>query len=454
MTAAHGSLPVLVWVAAATALALAALAGFLALWLSLRKSFRTAAQDRREHAPRANPEHPAALLATIQAVIEKLREQEKQVARLYQLERERARSTARLGDAVIRNMPTGLLLINASGLITLSNRAAERALGTGGLAYRSYREVFGADAPLARLVDACLEKRATFLREEIIHRTPAGDERRLGTTISPVEGQDPERAKATGALCLLSDLTELAALESQMRLRESLAALGEMSAGIAHEFKNSLGIISGYAQMLARELPPGEPLEAAGRIAGETRRLSQVVRELLQFARPIEAVEQPVALGALVEQVIAGEREEARGVRFRVEGEFVELTGDESLLRQALANLIRNASEAARERPAGGEVVVRGWLEEKASRPGASLSVADNGPGISPEALPKLFLPFYTTKAGGTGLGLAVVLKIVLQHGGRIEARNRAASGAEFTLWLPIGGKARTERLVTSASQV
>jgi two-component system sensor histidine kinase HydH len=453
MTAAHGSLPVLVWVAAATALALAVLPAYLALWLGLRRSLRAAVEDRREHLPRTDTEHPAALLAAIQAVIAKLREQEKQVARRYQLERQRALSTARLSDAVIRNMPTGLLLINASGLVTLSNRAAERVLGTAGLAYRNYREVFGADAPLARLIEACLEQRATFLRQEILHRTPAGEERRLGTTISPVESEEPERARAAGALCLLSDLTELAALENQMRLRESLAALGEMSAGIAHEFKNSLGILSGYAQMLARELPPGEPAEAAGHVVREARRLAQVVRELLQFARPVDAAEQPVALGALIEQIVAGEREAARDVCFCVEGEFPEVLGDERLLRQALANLLRNASEAARERPAG-RVLVRGWLQERMGRPGACLSVADDGPGISPEALPKLFLPFFTTKAGGSGLGLAAVQKIVLQHGGCLEARNRTAGGAEFALWLPIGGRTNTERLATPSSRV
>ncbi len=454
MTPAHGSLPVLVWVAAATALALAVFAGSLALWLALRKSFRAAVEERRGSGPGAKMEQPAALLAAIQGVISELQEQEKEVARLYQLERRRALSTARLAEAVIRNMPTGLLLINASGLITLSNGAAERALGTGGLAYRNFREVFGNDAPLARLVEACLEQRATFLRQEIAYRTPAAEERRLGTTISPVASEEPQPDKVAGALCLLSDLTDLAALESQMRLRESLAAMGEMSAGIAHEFKNSLGIISGYAQMLGRESPPGEFAEAAGHIVRESRRLAQIVRELLEFARPSEAAELPVALAPLVEQAVAGEREAARQVRFRVEGEFPEVTGDEALLRQALANLLRNASEAARERPEGGEVVVRGRLEKKASRAGASLFVADNGSGISPEALPKLFLPFFTTKAGGSGLGLAVVQKIVLQHGGCIEARNRSTGGAEFALWLPIGGKAGSELLASSLSRV
>jgi signal transduction histidine kinase len=467
MTGAHGSLSLLVWVATATALALATLAGFLALWLGMRKSLRAAEVGRRDR-PRAGVEHPAALLATIQAVIERLREQEKEAARLFRLERQRALSTARLSDAVIRQMPTGLLLINAGGLITLANPAAERALGTAGLAYRNFREVLGGEAPLARLLGACLDERATFLREELAHRTPAGEERRLGATISPVQTEEPGNQKPPGALCLLSDLSELAALEAQVRLRESLATLGEMSAGIAHEWKNSLGIVSGYAQMLARELPQGEAAEAAGQIVRETRRLAQAVRELLQFAGPMELAAEPVALAGIVEQVVADERRAAPEVCFRTEGEFGEVTGDGSLLRQALANLARNAAEAARAGRGGqprlpenrtgqacapedrsGRVTIRGALEERAGRPLARVSVADNGPGIPREALAKLFVPFYTTKPGGSGLGLALVQKIAVQHGGRIEARNLPEGGAEFTLWLPIRRRAGAEELAT-----
>jgi two-component system, NtrC family, sensor histidine kinase PilS len=454
MTGAHGSLSLLVWVAAATALALASLAGLLALWLGMRKSLRAAGEGRRDR-PRAGAEHPAALLATIQGVIERLREQEKEAARLYQRERQRALSTARLSDAVIRHMPTGLLLVNAGGLITLANPAAERALGTAGLSYRNFREVLGGEAPLARLLGACLDDRATFLREELAHRTPAGEERRLGATISPVEADEPGGKKAAGALCLLSDLSELAALEAQVRLRESLATLGEMSACIAHEWKNSLGIVSGYAQMLARELPQGEASAAAAQIVRETRRLSQAVRELLQFAGPMEVAAEPVVLAELVEQVVADEQRAAPEVCFGIEGEFGEVTGDGSLLRQAVANLARNAAEAAQAGPSGparrgGRVSIRGGLEERAGQPVARLSVADNGPGIPREALAKLFVPFYTTKPGGSGLGLALVQKIAVQHGGRIEARNLAEGGAEFTLWLPIRRRAGAEKLAKS----
>ena len=110
--------------------------------------------------------------------------------------------------------------------------------------------------------------------------------------------------------------------------------------------------------------------------------------------------------------------------------------GDEGLLRQAILNLVRNAAESAATRPSGGRVTLHGYLEQGA-RPGQRICITDNGPGISSEDLPKIFLPFYTTKANGTGLGLAVVQKIIIQHGGTIEARNQPEGGAEFIVWLP-----------------
>ena len=118
-------------------------------------------------------------------------------------------------------------------------------------------------------------------------------------------------------------------------------------------------------------------------------------------------------------------------------GEFGDVSGDDALLRQAILNLARNAAEAAADNPAGGRVIIRGEIDKSGPLPGQRISITDNGPGIPAEALTKIFMPFYTTKANGTGLGLAVVQKIIVQHGGSIEARNQPEGGAEFIVWLP-----------------
>lgn len=412
--------------------------GGLIVAYMLRRFFQ-GAQESEDAPPRPTEAGETAFAAaSVQAVIQKLREQERELARLHQVERERARQTERLSDAVTRNMPTGLIVVGANSLVNLSNPAAEAALGVGALQYRRYSEVLGPDSRLTELLQACLREGQTFQREEIDHRTASGDTRHLGVTISPV-GQN--QGKVTAALCLMSDLTELTLLQRQMRLKESLAALGEMSAGIAHEFKNSLATLSAYAQLIQQEAGPGEVEENAGKILSEARSLTHVVTEFLRFARPMEVQGEMVAMGALVERVLGEARETFGDVSFLSSGQFTDVAGDEGLLRQALLNLVRNAGETAPEARklsgSAGRVEVIGAVEERAGRRMQRVAVCDNGPGIAEENLAKIFLPFYTTKNSGTGLGLAVVQKIAVQHGGSAEAQNRPGGGAEFILWLP-----------------
>jgi signal transduction histidine kinase len=408
----------------------------------------------------------AFMTASMQGVIEKLRAQEKELARLHLMAQERAQESERLTEEVTRNMPTGLLLVNATGAIGSSNPAAEQALGVASLRYRSYKDVLGADSDLAGMLEECLREGKTFQRAEVEHLTPDGEARRLGATISPIfrpgrggrkmvraRAEDPEVApdsRPSGALCLLSDLTELVALQKQIRWKENLANLGEMSAGIAHEFKNALATVSGYAQMIRSEAPEGDIHESAERILDQTRSLTHVVTEFLRFAKPLEISYETVPMQTLVERVAAESCEGAPQATVVAEGAFTDIPGDEALLRQALINLIRNGIEAARESGAEPRVVISGTIEELAGRDWQRVRVADNGPGIPERDLPKIFLPFFTTKSEGTGLGLAVVQKIALQHGGSIEARNQArgeagsgagaaaGGGAEFLLWLPL----------------
>ena len=248
--------------------------------------------------PKPRSDNPAAFMtASMQAVIQKLREQEKELEALHRAERERAEQTERLSEAVTRNMPAGLVLLNSAGLITSANPAAELALGIKSLAYRRYNEVLGADSRLTQLIAACLEQGRTFRREEVEYITPSHELCQLGVTISPILRANGE---VSGAICLLSDLTELAALQKQIHMKENLAALGEMSAGIAHEFKNALATISGYAQMIRSEAKPGTEIREHGeKILDQTRALTHVVTEFLKFARPLELADEQVTLSLI-----------------------------------------------------------------------------------------------------------------------------------------------------------
>ena len=415
------------------------------------QSIGTASEDWTS--PKADVENPSAFMtASMQGVIEKLRAQEKELARLHLLAQERAQESERLTEEVTRNMPTGLLLVNATGAITSTNPAAEDALGIRTLRYRSYKEILGPESDLTHMLTACIRDGKTFQRGEIEHMTPEGAVRHLGVTISPIyrtvraplrplaDLAPPQAAemKVSGALCLMSDLTELIALQKQIRWKENLAALGEMSAGIAHEFKNSLATISGYAQMIRSEVKSGDVLESSERILDQTRALTHVVTEFLRFAKPLEICYETVPMRSVVDKVAEELRETIPTCVVEREGTFEDLPGDEALLRQALLNLARNGAQASQGVTENPRVTMSGTIEELGGRKWQRICVADNGAGIPEGDLQKIFLPFFTTKSEGTGLGLAIVQKVALQHGGSIEARNRTERGAEFLLWLPL----------------
>jgi PAS domain S-box-containing protein len=405
----------------------------------MRRFFQNTRDAHREQivtAPRT--ENPSAFMAaSMQGVIQKLRDQEKELERLHRLEKERAEHTERLSEEVTRNMPAGLLVVNTRGIISSANPAAEQVLGIRGLGFRRYSEALGESSELTKLLTECLATGKIFRREQVEHAAPGGARHLLGVTISPIR-----RGNETinGAICLLSDLTELAMLQQQVQLKENLAALGELSAGIAHEFKNALATISGYAQMIRAEAASGEASDNAERILEQTQNITHVVMEFLKYARPLEISNEPVALQGVVERVVAEVGEAHPQIRIRCEGPFGEVAGDEGFLRQALLNLARNAAEACASAANGGRVLLRGEIVRGEENGFQRISVYDNGPGIAKEALPKLFRPFFTTKANGTGLGLAVVQKIIVQHGGQVEARNRTEGGAAFIVTLPACG--------------
>src|ERR1700734_2907380 len=369
----------------AVALAVVLFAGIVVAAFLLRKFMRDQARANNEGwtTAKTDVENPSAFMAaSMQGVIEKLRTQEKELARLHSLAQERAQESERLTEEVTRNMPTGLLLVNATGAISSTNPAAEEALGMRTLRYRSYKEILGAESQLAHMLTACIRDGKTFQRGEVEHMTSEGEVRHLGVTISPIFRSaraatraaaeagtiPPTELRVSGALCLMSDLTELTALQKQIRWKENLAALGEMSAGIAHEFKNSLATISGYAQMIRSEVKPGDTRDSAERILDQTRALTHVVTEFLRFAKPLEICYETVPMQSVVEKVAEEVRETLPKCHVEFEGSFEDLPGDEALLRQALLNLARNGAQASQGVNERAQVTMSGTIEELGGR--------------------------------------------------------------------------------------
>ena len=379
-------------------------------------------------------------LAAYNGVIQKLKEQEGELQKLRQSERGRAATSESTSEAVLSNLSSGVLLFANNAMVRQANPSAKSILGFGALYGMHARDIFrgvtavrregiGDDAPEALLeaIDQCLRHGLPFRRIEADYRTPAGEQRVLGITVSPVRGTLGE---ALGAACLVSDLTEINTLGRQMREREKLSALGEMSAGIAHEFKNSLATISGYAQMLTRENDAASVRQFAGKIVGETANLTRVVTDFLNFARPQELHTEIVEVHPLLAECAAEVAAAGAQVDYGGIPEDLAVNGDRTALRQAFSNLLRNAAEAGEGRP------VRIEVSAQPKPGGVRLVFRDDGPGIAPEHLPRIFIPFFTTKTHGTGLGLALVQRIVTEHGGAIQVES-SPRGTVFTLSFP-----------------
>ena len=392
-------------------------------------------------------EAPGFTTAAYHAVIQQLKDKEQELQRLRQAAADRAAASENISAAVLANLASGVVLFNAAGLVQQANPAARQMLGYASAAGLHARDLFrgvsalraelphdGPPATVAHAVDQALRDGRVCRRLEADYATPSGQRRVLGITVSPVSGAAGERL---GAACLITELTEVRELARQVRLRENLAALGEMSAGIAHEFKNSLATISGYGQMLTADNDAETVRQFAAKIHAETDALSRVVTDFLRLARPQALSAVPIDIPELLQDC-------ARecGVELALTGlppAFADcIVGDPTSVRQCFSNLLRNSAEAAPG--AAVRVEVTGSLEPGQAR----LVLRDNAGGIPPDVLPRIFIPFVTTKAHGTGLGLALVHRIVTDHGGSITVANDGP-GAAFTLSFPaenVAGKA------------
>ncbi len=224
----------------------------------------------------------------------------------------------------------------------------------------------------------------------------------------------------------------------RLKEAENLALLGETAAAVAHELKNPLVAIGGFAQRLHRDLEPDHPhrpkLEI---IVDQVAHMEQMLREMLDYSRPLELNLAPQALDELVEEVmglcalLAQEAEVA--LVSRLEDGPTPTVMDSARIKQVLLNLVQNAVQAS---PRGGTVEVRARRQGRQ----AVVEVSDQGPGVPPEHRAKLFSPFFTTKQGGTGLGLAISRKIVVAHGGRLELDEARCQGSTFVMTLPLNG--------------
>ena len=343
----------------------------------------------------------------------------------------RAVASEQLSGQIVESLTAGLLVVDDAGGVEILNPAGRGLLDVSAeLLGADYRELLARAAPLRDAVAECLATGRPIVRRTL-EIPGAGRPSHFGVSVSPLGGN------RSGVICLFADLTNVVELEEQLRLKEALARLGELTAGIAHEFRNGLATIHGYSRLLAPDALPAAYRPYVEGIRNETEALGQVVTNFLKFARPETVSFAPVALGPLVRRASDDLRHELpAGTAIEVRGDFGDVQGDEVLLKQVFGNLLRNAAEACESVGLQPVITIDGDVDRK--RGSCGVSVADNGPGIPESVRHRVFQPFFTTRSRGTGLGLAIVQKIVVTHNGRVAVGVSSGGGARIDLTFPL----------------
>ena len=338
---------------------------------------------------------------------------------------------------VVASMANGLLSIDTDGRIVSFNQLALELLSLQESDVRGLNLHTIIDFQASGL-DQILGHSRPVLDCEIQHKNRLNEMIPLSLSATPILDESDQ---CNGAVIVLRDLREIKQLEEKVRRAEKLAAIGKLAAGVAHEIRNPLSSIRGFAQFLSQSLKnsPKEQ-EFAQTMVAEVDRINRVVTDLLTFAGPTKAEPVPTDITEIVEHCVrlVQADSESRNITIRLNiFDLSKVPLDSNQITQALLNLLLNAMQSVEP---GGTIEIGAALKPSDAR--LEIWVEDNGAGIEPDKLYKIFDPFYTTRAKGTGLGLAIVHKIVENHQGEIRIESPAAGkrkGCRFTLSLPTG---------------
>lgn len=361
-------------------------------------------------------------------VTKQLKEKEKELERLKSLAEQRAETVESYTENILQCVTNGVIAFDRHGIITTINRAACEilSLSMDAAIGKMCSDIFK-ESEICSAVSETLETSSSIVRMEAVLDRPGGG-LWLGYNTAVLSDRS---GGSIGVILSFSDLTEVKRLQEQVELRERLTAIGEMSAGIAHELRNPMGVMAGYLNLLSKKSDASNR-EIIANILTEIDGMNRIIGDLLTFARPAALNKTRVNIQEMLSGCL-GSVLQAKGDVGDITTELMlddcEVFLDEGLMRQAFCNIIQNAVEAM---PGGGWL----WIRANCGRD-ITIVVEDTGIGIPRERLKKIFLPFFTTKDKGTGLGLALAHKIILSHGGRIETESEEGKGTRFTIVLP-----------------
>lgn len=338
-------------------------------------------------------------------------------------------------ENVVENMPNGLISVDGEGKIVSINRNASELLELKGRRIRgvSFDQVIGRDIFDLR---ETLELGREVIEREVLCRTTGGRVVPVGISTTPLRDAD---GKNMGAVTILRDLREIRELQEKVRRSERLASLGRLASGIAHEIRNPLSSIKGFAQYFQGKLkPPSQDRGYADIMIREVERLDRVIAGLLDFARPQEPRPKSVSIGEILDHSLKLLQSDFQRKEIEVERNYddgdMNLNIDRDQITQAFLNIFKNSLESIE---GGGKLRVSLGLNPDKTM--VEIRVSDSGRGISRENLSRIFDPFFSTKKKGTGLGLAITLKIIENHRGEIGVDSSEGKGTTFRVLLPLG---------------
>lgn len=379
------------------------------------------------------------VLKTFQDSIRQLKEKEGVLERMRKEAEDQADRVGSFNEKILQSVPSGVLTVNCDKVITTFNKAAGFILDLSleSTLEKPYKMVFEKNIKMIYFLEETLKNEQDMLRQECEIDRPDGKKIWLGLNTSLLRDIDEQ---IIGVTIVFTDLTEKKVMEEQIALKKRLTMMGEMSAWIAHEFRNYMGTILGFSRLLERRLETDpEAQSMIFEITSELSAMEKLITELLSYSKKREINATTISLPSLIEKTVKSFTENPRyasaklGTTFEKALPMIEL--DPTLMRQAFSNLIQNALEVIEE---GGLVHVTVFRRSKDK---VQVEVTDDGSGISQELLGKVLLPFFTTKESGTGLGLALSHKIVLSHNGHITIESLEGKGTTVTIVLPVDQK-------------
>jgi two-component system sensor histidine kinase HydH len=355
------------------------------------------------------------------------------LAQAYQTTRTSLSRVRAFSDSLVANMPIGLLAIDSDGRIASFNETAESILrlSSPDILWKSHTDVL--PQPFLDLV-AQLKSGSGFIEKEIEFPVTNGESVPLEVIATLFK---EEKGTFLGHVILFRDLSEVKQLKDEIARGERLASIGRLAAGVAHEIRNPLSSIKGFATYFKeryRDVP--EDQKTAEIMIQEVERMNKVIGQLLEFARPLNIEKKPTSLGALVQHSLkmieADARDRGIKINTSISPDMEKAFVDPDKMKQVFLNLYLNACESMEN---GGTLFVE--LREDDSAGGVRIMISDTGTGIKDEDLTRVFDPYFTTKSSGTGLGLAIVHKIVESHGGEVRVESRRGEGTVVTILLP-----------------